>query len=344
VRVGAVVALVAAAAAFVAAGGPGYAWQLTPTGADARFRGVSAVSEDVAWVSGTKGTVMRTIDGGATWESVGPPDTHTLQFRDIEAFDADHAVIMGIGSRPGRFRFYVTDDGGRHWDLGYRNAEPAAFYDCMTFFDRDHGLAVSDPINGQFRLLETTDGGHTWNILRPDIPPALPGEFMFAASGQCLVDAGDGNAWIGTGGGPVSRVLRTRDGGQTWTASETPIPSGATSGIFALAFRDARHGLAVGGDFNAPTTAPDSLALTNDGGQTWELVADAPNEYRSGADWITDRHAVVVGPTGSDVSLDKGQTWQPIDEGSFDTVDCTADGACWAAGEQGRAARLVRDR
>jgi photosystem II stability/assembly factor-like uncharacterized protein len=123
--------------------------------------------------------------------------------------------------------------------------------------------------------------------------------------------------------------------------SATPIRSGPSAGIFALAFRGQQHGFAVGGDFATPTQAPDALALTADGGTSWQLVTDAPNEYRSGAAWVTGRDAVVVGPSGSNVSLDGGQTWRRFDSGSFDTVDCAYSGACWASGEHGRAAHLV---
>src|SRR5215211_5282639 len=131
-------------------------WQLTPTGSDARLRGLSAVSSTVAWASGSQGTVLRTVDAGASWESVGPPGTADLEFRDIEAFDADHAVILSIG--PGDFsRVYVTADAGQHWTLGFVNDDPNAFYDCMAFFDRNRGLAVSDPVDGAFRIIATDD-------------------------------------------------------------------------------------------------------------------------------------------------------------------------------------------
>ena len=121
----------------------------------------------------------------------------------------------------------------------------------------------------------------------------------------------------------------------------TPIPSGPSSGIFALAFRDDQHGFAVGGDFAVPVPNPNNLALTRDGGSTWKVAKTVPNEYRSGAHWIDDRSALVVGPTGSDVSFDRGKTWSGFDEGSFDTVDCAGGHACWASGEQGRVAYLV---
>ncbi|HEX2355352.1 MAG TPA: oxidoreductase, partial [Micromonosporaceae bacterium] len=72
-------------------------WELTPTGVAARLRGLAPVSDRVVWASGSVGTVLRTVDGGATWAQVGPPGTSDLQFRDIEAFDASHAVILSIG-------------------------------------------------------------------------------------------------------------------------------------------------------------------------------------------------------------------------------------------------------
>ena len=318
-----------------------YTWELTPTGSTARLRGLSAVSARVAWASGSAGTVLRTIDAGETCEDVAPPETGELQFRDIEAFDADHAVILSIGEGENS-RVYVTSDGGRHWTLTFVNEDPNAFYDCMTFFNRRRGLALSDPVDGRFRIIATDDGGSSWHVVDADMPPALPGEFAFAASGQCLVSAGGRRAWFATGGGAEARVFRSDDRGRSWEVTTTPIRSGPTAGIYALAFRNRRHGLAVGGDFSVPTEAPDALALTEDRGVTWHLVDDAPNEYRSGAAWVNRRDAIVVGPTGSDVSLDGGRSWQRFDEGSFDTVDCVHNGACWASGEQGRVARLVR--
>src|SRR5215218_9238441 len=330
-RIGAVLLVAATSFGFTSAGGPSYSWQLTPTGSAARLRGLSAVSANVAWASGSTGTVLRTVDAGETWQQVGPPGTSTLQFRDIEVFNKDDAVILSIGEGTDS-RIYVTSDAGQHWTLAFMNTDPAAFYDCMTFFDRKRGLALSDPVGGFFRILATEDGGRTWSVVDTEMPAALPGEFAFAASGQCLVSEHGHTAWFATGGAAEARVFRTHDRGLTWEVSTTPIQSGPSAGIFALAFRDQRHGFAVGGDFATPNVAPDALALTNDGGKTWQLVSDAPNEYRSGGTWLNGHTAIVVGPTGSNISFDAGQTWQPLDSGSFDTVDCAKPNACWAAG------------
>ena len=333
--------------ASVASAGPvGYAWHDTPTGTTAHLRGVSAVSATTAWASGYVGTVIRTLDRGATWEQVGPPGTQTLQFRDVEAFDADHAAILSVGAAPTDFRIYVTADGGRHWTLSFVNTEPTAFYDCMTFFDRKRGLALSDPPDGRkFRIIATDDGGYTWHVVSPaGMPDALPGEAAFAASGECITTDHGHTAWFGTGGSAQARVFRSADRGLTWTVSATPILSGPTSGINALAFNGQQRGLAVGGDFLAPTASPDNFASTRDGGRSWALVPGAPPEYRSGVSWVDGHTAVAVGISGSDVSTDGGNTWTRFDNGSLDTVDCASPVACWAAGANGRAAYLVRTR
>jgi photosystem II stability/assembly factor-like uncharacterized protein len=324
----------------------GPTWEVTATGTTAQLRGLSAVSARVAWASGAAGTVLRTVDGGRTWQSVGPPGTSDLQFRDIEALDARHAVILSIGEGE-QSRIYVTSDGGASWTETFRNDEPTAFYDCLAFFDPFHGLALSDPVNGKFRILSTSDGGRSWAVL-PDagMPPALAGEFAFAASGTCLVTASVGptTAWFATGGSTSARVFRTHNRGLTWTATNTPIPSSAAGGVFSLAFRDPWRGIAVGGDFLAPTAAPDGSATTVDGGRTWTTSPREPGEYRSAVAWIprTVATAVTVGPTGSDLSRDGGRRWTRFDTSSFDAVSCARDGACWASGAQGRVARLHR--
>lgn len=315
-------------------------WQLSPTGVTARFRGLSAVSRNVAWASGSLGTVLRTTDGGRSWQNVSPPGVADLQFRDIEAFDARNAVILSIGDGE-LSRVYRTTDGGATWTETFRSTEPTAFYDCMAFFDRRNGLAMSDPVGGKFRILSTSDGGASWNILPNDgMPPALTGEAAFAASGQCLSADGSRDAWI-TSGGPQARVFHSRDRGLHWTVSATPLASSPSAGAFATAFRDG-DGIVVGGDFANPTNGVDALAISRNSGRTWDKPKTAPAGYRSGVIWypLLRTVAFAVGPTGSDITLDAGRHWHQFDEGSFDTVDCTHDGACWASGEQGRVATL----
>ena len=155
-------------------------------------------------------------------------------------------------------RIYRTTDGGQTWTLVFQNTDPNAFYDCMTFFNKKVGLALSDPPDGvKFRILKTTDNGRTWSVVDPaGMPPALTGEFAFAASGQCITSNHGRSAWFGTGGSAQARVFTSRNRGRTWSVSATPMNSGPTAGINALAFRSQQHGLAVGGDFAVPATSP----------------------------------------------------------------------------------------
>lgn len=319
-------------------------WELKDSGTpEVRFRGLSAVSRSTAWLAGTRGTVLRTTDGGATWRNVSPPGAAELQFRDIEAFDARRAVVLAIGEGEAS-RVYRTDDGGATWTESFRNTDARAFYDCMTFFDRRHGLAMSDPVDGKFRILSTRDGGRSWKVLPSDrMPAALEGEAGFAASGQCLVSSGPKDVWLATGGAARARVLHSGDRGLTWTAADTPIPAGDPArGVFALAFRDRAHGLAVGGDYRPDQTSPQAGARTSDAGRGWQPATTPPPAYRSGVAWLPHSRgaALAVGPTGTDLTTDGGRTWRTVDTGSYDTVDCTPDPGCWAAGEKGRVARL----
>jgi photosystem II stability/assembly factor-like uncharacterized protein len=215
----------------------------------------------------------------------------------------------------------------------------------MTFFNKKVGLALSDPPDGvKFRILKTTDNGRTWNVVDPaGMPPALTGEFAFAASGQCITSNHGRSAWFGTGGSTQARVFTTRNRGRTWSVSATPLNSGLTTGINALAFRSQQHGIAVGGDFTMPANSPNNFAATRDGGRTWALLSGAPPEYRSGVTWVNGNTAIAVGPTGSDFSRNKGRTWTRFENDSLlHTVDCANPNACWASGASGRVAFLVR--
>ncbi len=325
----------------------GAGWALKETGKTARFRGLAAVSRSTAWAAGSQGTVLRTLDGGRSWQDVSPPGAvaEGLELRDIEAFDARRAVALSIGEGEAS-RVLRTEDGGATWTETFRNPDPRAFYDCLTFFDARHGLAMSDPVDGRFRILSTDDGGRNWRVLpTAGMPEALPGEAGFAASGQCLVSAGPRDVWLATGGGASARVLHSADRGLTWRVAESTVPAGDPArGVFALAFRDRARGLAVGGDYRTGQASPQAAAVSSDGGRTWRRAAAPPPAYRSGAAWFPYSRgtALAVGPTGTDVTTDGGGSWRPLEPGSFDTVDCAPDTGCWAAGEKGRVARLER--
>ena len=205
---------------------PAATWQAVPleSPSTASLRGLSVVSETIVWASGSGGTVLRSIDGGATWTSIAVPESQSLDFRDIQAFSASEACLMTAGQPA---RFYHTDDGGTTWRITYEHAHPAAFFDGMAFWDDKRGVAMSDAVDGEFLLLTTVDGGRSWQEVNPEmIDNALEGEGGFAASGTSIAVGQDGLAAFGTNRG---RVLMSRDAGASWSAVTVPIRSGAPS-------------------------------------------------------------------------------------------------------------------
>lgn len=320
-------------------------WTIQTSGVTARLRGISAVNERIGWASGSGSTVLRTTDGGATWQKIFVT-TDTLDFRDIDAVDAQIAYVLSIGNGPAS-RIYKTTDGGSTWTLQFTNENPKAFLDAMTFWDAEHGIVFGDSIEGQFDILITENGGRAWSRLDPKtLPSALTNEGAFAASGTNIAVFGKSRAWIGTGAGSKARVLRTTDRGRTWKVADTPLAAGQSAGIFSIAFRDAQHGVIVGGDYTKEKEAINNLALTQDGGATWTL-AQGLSGFRSVVAYVPSAKTptlVAIGPAGGDYSTDDGRTWKPIEGPGFDTFSFVPRKAAgWGAGAKGSVGRLVID-
>lgn len=321
-------------------------WTPQTSGTTARLRGVSAVNAKVAWASGSRGTYVRTIDGGATWQAGTVPGAERLDFRDVDAFDANTAYLLSIGNGESS-QIYKTTDGGQHWTQQFINRNPKAFFDSMAFWDAKNGLAVSDPVDGRFVIIRTTDGGATWKAIPPEnMPPALEGEGAFAASGTCLRTQGKNNVWFATGGAKTARVFRSTDRGLTWQVAATPIIAGeAAAGIFSVAFKDAKHGIIVGGTYNKESEARDNVAVTSDGGQTWNLVTGTlPGGFRSAVAYVpgtTGPTIIAVGPSGSDYSFDQGNSWTSLGKEGFHALSIARADAAWAVGENGRIMRFA---
>jgi photosystem II stability/assembly factor-like uncharacterized protein len=252
------------------------------------LRGVSAVSRQVAWASGTHGTYLRTVDSGRTWASAQVPDAGALDFRAVVAFSADEAFLMsaGLGKQS---RIYHTSDAGKHWALQFTNTNPKGFFDSMAFWDSKHGVVLGDPIPEEsgklkFEVLLTSDG-QKWQPIPPaQLPAAMEGEGAFAAANMCIAIlpfASDSNIWFATGG-KAARVFHSPDRGQSWQVYETPMMQGTDSeGIFSIAFRDAGHGVIAGGDYKRPKDDGPNLAFTEDGGKSWTLPPLHPLAYFS---------------------------------------------------------------
>ncbi len=320
-------------------------WRVQRSGTEASLRGVSAIDDKTAWASGSKGTILLTTDGGETWTNRAIPGAETTDFRDVEAFSAETACVMGVG-RPAKI--FKTTDGGKTWTERYHNDTPGIFLDAMAFFDEKNGLAVGDPMDGRFFLIHTADGGTTWEpVPLENRPEARPGEGAFAASGTCLFVMGSNEAWFSTGG-PVARVMRSADKGKTWQSAPSPLLSGQVSfGAFSVAFLDPKNGLIAGGDYKDEAAREKNAAFSSDGGKTWELTLSGPPAgFRECVAFVPKAApplAVAVGPSGSDYSLDRGRTWNPIaGPAGFHSASFSKSGKTgWAVGKGGLIARFV---
>lgn len=312
--------------------GFGSIWTITHHLSKASLRGLHVVDRKIIWASGSNGTVLRSTDGGSSWDSVGPNDAAELDFRDVHAWNEQIAVIVTAGTPA---RIYRTDDGGSSWSIVHFDDREAAFFDAMAFANGEFGLVFSDPIDGRLLLVQTNDGGKSWSELdRALQPETLENEAGFAASGTCLCMIDD-RIFIGLGGKrndqqpATARILRSDDGGASWTALDSGLVSGDASGVFSIAFANRDHGVAVGGNYTQADNADHCASFTSDGGDHWQLPTTGPRGYRS---CVASKRGtggqifVCIGPTGSDISNDYGKTWQALDDEGFHAIAFSPDG------------------
>ncbi|WP_374928547.1 oxidoreductase [Kytococcus sedentarius] len=332
-------ALVGAPTATAAPPGPDLTWRTSVTDSDQNLRGLAAVSATEAWVSGESRSggaagVFHTTDGGRTWQDVTPSGTEGLSLRDVEVVgDAVHVLAIGPGEDS---RILRSTDDGRTWTETFRNAEEAAFYNCMAFFpDGRRGLAVSDPVDGRIRLAATNDAGRTWEVLPDDGMVPTEGEAQFSASGDCLTISGS-RAHIVTGG-ERSRVLTSSDRGLTWTAADSGLRAGEAAGAFAASFTG-RHGIVVGGDFADATNTRESTARSH-AGRAWQTGQDLTHVGEDVAHVRGSRVALATGDyggsEGTSLTRDGGASWERVDDQGFHALECTHGGTCWGAGSDG---------
>ena len=313
------------------------------TNTDAYFRGMSVVNNDVAWVSGSKGVVGRTLDGGKTWRFLQVKGHEKLEFRSLYAFDSLNAVIANAGSPAMIFR---TTDGGRNWKPVFQNSHPDAFIDGVDFWNAKEGVVYGDAIEGAMLLVKTSDGGNTWTEVPATLrPKLLKGEGSFAASGTNIRCIGSNKVIIATGG-EHSRIFVSNDKGKTWTIFSPPIIQGKTmTGIFSTAFFNESKGIIVGGNYEIDSLATDHILLTEDGGKSWDAPTIPTRGIREGAEYISDKIIIATGYPGTDISYDSGRTWKPFsDERQYAVVRKARNGSLIIiAGGNGKVA-LVKEK
>jgi photosystem II stability/assembly factor-like uncharacterized protein len=316
------------------------------SGTTAGLRGIDSVDGTVAWASGTGGTVLKTIDGGAHWTKCAVPDAakdgSTLDFRGVQAWDADTAIVMASG--PGeKSRLYKTTDGCKTWKLLFTNPDPDGFWNAIAA-NRKAGLLIGDPVGGRFAIFSSTEGGlEKWERFGElsDFahfrfePSPYEGEGLFAASnsnmkgvpttGIAFVTGGPRGAFFaygvwrsqGSSGYPEAGFAKIR----------LPLAEGKTAGAssFSCAEKKFSHQalncITVGGDYLLPDSPQGTAAYSSDNGKKWKAPRTSPHGYRSAVQWSESLRAwIAVGTNGSDVSRDDGKTWQPLDDGNWNAL------------------------
>ena len=321
-------------------------WTPQKSGSTAELRGVAVFDANRAWATGADGTVLRTLDGGGSWDRITIPGGEKLDFRDVEVLPNGPVLVLSSG--PGDLsRIYRTTDGGKTWKLVHTNPDNDGFYDAMAFWDDKHGVVVGDPVGKRFVTPLTSDGGLTWAPPPPGaMSEAFEGEGAFAASGTCLsVLKGTLQGWFVTGGARMARVFRTIDRGKSWSSAPNPQPAGnASSGLFSVAFLDPKIGFAVGGNYKEPALAGLNGTRSTDGGRTWRPVPVSMSGFFSAVVAIPTTpptRLLAVGPTGTAVSDDRGVTWQKVDATPLNAVAFSNAAAGWAVGPKGTIVRFT---
>lgn len=310
------------------------------SGHNTSIRGLSVVNDSVAWISGSNGYTALTTDGGNSWIWKTVTGYEKFDFRDIEAFSATEAIIVNAGTPA---VILLTTDAGKSWTEVYRNVSPDIFLDGMDFWSRKKGIIYGDPISGKMQLLQTTDGGRSWKEISQQLTIRLiAGEASFAASGTAIRTLKRGRVFIATGGSQ-SRLFFSGNYGKTWRVRDIPITQGESStGPFSIAFRNAKIGVAVGGDYLKDTVRTKNIVLTEDGGITWFNAKTPPFGYRSAIEFISSQEILATGPSGTDISRDGGTTWRQLSPDGYHCVRKAKAGSLTIlAGSNGRISKLI---
>ena len=313
--------------------------EVLTSGIKTSLRGLSVVNDNVIWVSGSNGTVGKSQNGGKSWKWITVKGFEKTDFRDIEAFDALTAVIMGI-SEPA----YIlkTTDGGDSWKLVYENKTKGMFLDAMDFWNEEAGIVIGDPIDGKFFVARTFDNGSTWQDIPFDKRPAADsGEGCFASSGTNVRPLNRSEA-VFVSGGLKSRIF-IRNKSRELPLDQGKETTGANSiGVYDNFKRNAgKQIIVVGGDFKNDSSMGSNCIYSHDGGHSWKKPVVPPHGYRSCVEFLSKKDVLTCGLNGVDYSLNGGRNWKWISKEGFHVCRIAKYGtAVFLAGGNGKIGRL----
>ena len=239
------------------------------------------------WACGSGGAIVRTDDGGATWQTQSSGTT--MQLNRVMFVDANNGWAAGAGGV-----IMHTANGGTTW-TGQPSGTTQGLNDCY-FTDTSNGWAVGQGSGGAPVIVHTADGGQTWAAQSSGVTGTL--------NGVWFVDSSTG--WAVLNG----KVIKTTDGGTTWTATSI---SGAPQ-LRKVTFTSATNGVIVG--------ASGKIYRTVDGGTTWTNPTSGTTLQLNGVCFVSPAVGYAVGNSGALVkTTDGGATWRAQASGTSSTLN-----------------------
>jgi photosystem II stability/assembly factor-like uncharacterized protein len=322
--------------------------QVLTSGTNTSLRGMSTPSDDIIWVSGSNGTIARSVDAGKSWRWLIVEGFEKKDFRDIEAFDSSTAIAMAVDNPA----FIIkTTDGGTTWKKVFERTMEGMFLDAMDFKNKKDGICVGDPLINKklnkrfFYILKTHDGGDTWEEDTTNtIPPAQTGEAIFAASGTNIyfLDNTDFEYAFVTGGTVSKLYMIGRKGKESKVVNVPVIHGKETTGIFSMATNKRKAFYCIGGDYKMPEAPFLNYSYTLDGGDNWRSSPVAlPFGYRSCIQIIEGKRLVACGSTGVDFGENGQNEWKKVSLESFNVCMVGKGKQVFFAGEKGKIGKLI---
>ncbi len=231
-------------------------WDLLNSGINNDLNAVCFVNQNTGWVVGDNNAVLKTIDGGSNWI---PQETPVDSIG--EDFDP-----MDPSTWPSEYDYTLYSvyfmDSNTGWAVGWK---------------QEIGIGVT--FSGG--IIATTDGGENW----VDQPSGMDGILndVFFHDSQ--------NGWAAGGDWDYATLLRTSDGGDTWTPqSGMPTYSGDALMLRSVYFINNNTGWIAGGD--------DLTMKTINGGATWQPIDWSWTDYPTSPHSVffaDENHGWVVG-------------------------------------------------
>ena len=216
-------------------------WKPKVSGTQNNLLSVSLVDNNIGYISGSLGTILKTTDGGDIWTKQNSGIDQDLF--EISFINADKGFAVGTGNN-----VLSTKDGGETWNvLNISGTDFSFYYRNIWFLNDNVGFITGGQAGNQGVILKTLDAGNTWTKLEPNSGSAIYGIFFTSPT-------------TGYYSNFQGEIKKTENGGETWNL----LSSGVTTTVYALHFTSNLEGYACG--------EKGVLLKTTDAGETWNLL------------------------------------------------------------------------